>query len=145
MTASEEPVSRGHTGRRSWLRSLFRLLNWVLLVLIMIPILALATCIGREVMVSRELESLCNGLDPGRPLATAMASGFEARFDRIPDAEEDWFDREYRRIHVQETQGVAGVDGLLVLFAKPGIGYYACIVRNRDGKVTSARYVDRSS
>ena len=145
MNPQEEPVSHAGKDRRSWLRVLFRSLRWMLLMLIVIPILVLATCVGREVLVSGELESLCGDLDPGRPLAGVTTTGFEARSDRVPEAEEDWFDREYRRIQVQEPDGVPGVDRLLVLFAKPGIGYYACIVRHRDGKVTSARYIDRSS
>ena len=145
MNLQEESDSHASKDRRSWARVLFRLLRWMLLALIVIPVLVLATCVGREVQVSGELESLCGDLDPGHSLAGVTTSGFEARYDRVPEAGEDWFDREYRRIQVQESDGVPGVDRLLVLFAKPGIGYYACIVRHRDGKVTSARYVDRSS
>ena len=143
---SEEELHR-YTGkdRRSWLRVLFRLLRWMLLVLIVIPVLVLATCVGREVLVSGELEGLCGDLDPGRPLADVTTSGFETRSTRVPEDGEDWFDREYRRIQTKESDGVAGLDDLMVLFAKPGLGYYACIVRHRDGRVTSARYVDRSS
>jgi hypothetical protein len=145
MDSEDESLSCTGKGRRSWLRVLFRLLRWMLLVLVVIPVLVVASCIGGEMLVSGELEDLCGDLDPGRPLDVVTTSGFETRSTHVPEDGEDWFDREYRRIQAQESGGMVESDALIVLFAKPGLGYYACIVRHREGRVTSARYVDRSS
>ena len=142
MAGGEEQAPGRRGARRAWLR---RPLRWLLALLVGVPVLLLATCIGREVQVSRELELACNGLTPGYPVVGAEVTGFESRSRAAPEATEDWFDREYRRIAAEPRHDTGSDAGLLVLFAKPGLGYYACIVEQRDGRVRSARYVDRSS
>ncbi len=145
MVDPHDTVDRGAAGRHPAVRRTLRLLRWVVIAAVLIPVLLLATCVGRELLSSRELADLCATLAPGRVLEPDARPGIESRSARVPERAEDWFDREYRRILAAESLSEPGGGDLTVLFAKPGLGYYACIVRHRDGRIVTARFVDRSS
>ena len=69
-----------------------------------------------------------------------MRTGGSARKDDV-----GWFDREYLRIgeYLRNTKRIS--DDYAVAFAKPGVGYYACIIVHRDNLVKDAWYEDMSS
>jgi hypothetical protein len=145
MEPAAEPASPRRPSGRKRRRALWRVLRWLIYAVVLVPVLALVTCVVQEGVVKHGLADACAGLAPGTPLADVPASRYESRAGTALGGDAWWFDREYRRILAMEGLDEPGADGLLVLFAKPGIGYYACIVRHRDGRVRSARFVDRSS
>lgn len=95
------------------------------------------------------LASLCATARAGEPITTLLNSAAKTKFKLrtggpIRKDENDWFDREYLRIGewLKETKNIS--DDYTIVFAKPGIGYYACVVLHPDALVTRAWFENRS-
>lgn len=93
------------------------------------------------------LESLCGTAKMGetiKPFLDAVATTDYKLRTGGPSGgnEDDWFDREYLRIgtRLKQTKNIS--DDYTVVFAKPGVGYYACIIVHTNGTVRSAWFED---
>jgi hypothetical protein len=102
-----------------------------------------------EISQQSRLESLCATAEAGGKIQTFLDEAADRKFSlRSAGAtarnEDEWFDREYLRIGKWlNDKGNSGE--YTVVFAKPGIGYYACIVIHQDALITDAWFEDRSS
>lgn len=115
-----------------------------------IPLLLIGQCVYNEVSQQSELNTLCSMAKVGGPIKTfwddAARTTFKLRAGGPTGKDEnEWFDRQYLRLGAWLKQTKTRSDDYTVVFAKPGIGYYACIVLHEDGLVTSAWFEDRSS
>jgi len=106
--------------------------------------------VKENVRQSSELEELCatahDGGSVGLFLEAAASPDFKVRQGGVDGKDEaEWFDREYLRIgnFMKNTMEVP-LD-YAVVFAKPGLGYYACIVTHDDDLIVTANFEDRSS
>ena len=119
-------------------------------VIVGIPMLVAAQCMFIEISEKNGLENLCATGNEGGSIESFLSDAANTKFNVRtggPEGkgEDEWFDREYLRIGDQLRQ-VANVDGdYSVVFAKPGIGYYACIVIHNEDLIISATFEDRSS
>jgi hypothetical protein len=117
---------------------------------IAVPVLLFAQCMYREIAEPSELAALCAAAAPGtsaRQIVEKVADNRSLRVRTGGAARKDdneWFDREYLRVgeHLRKTKSLT--DDYTVVFAKPGVGYYACIVVHRDDLVKHAWFEDRS-
>ena len=115
-----------------------------------IPILVIGQCMYNEVSQRSGLESLCGTAKAGsaikRFLDDAAKTTYKLRTGG-PTGKNDteWFDREYLRLGEYLKRAKKLSEDYTVVFAKPGIGYYACIIVHKDGLVQSAWFEDRSS
>lgn len=126
---------------------LFKLL---VLVMTMTPFVFLADCVYREISQNRALQRLCTSVGPESNVAKVLAKAKEQHFNvRVggPNGLDDseWFDREYARIVDWHNQSNEKPSDVAVVFAKPGMGYYACVIEHKQGAVVEAQFVDRSS
>jgi hypothetical protein len=85
-----------------------------------------------------------------KKLSIALNEAIKAKFEvrsNITDIKDkiDWFDREYNRIFKQFKKKSSGSTELTIIFAKPGMGYYACIIEHENKLITESQYEDRSS
>jgi len=113
-------------------------------------LLSVAQCVYTETSQRNSLTSLCEDSNVGKKVSgildEARKAKFEIRSEIIKsDTERDWFNREYSRILKRIKKDRTFSESYTVVFAKPGIGYYACIIENADGVVTKSRFEDRSS
>jgi len=106
--------------------------------------------VKEEVRQRTGLEELCATADGGGSvglfLEAAATPDFKIRKGGAGGKNEDeWFDREYLRIgnYLKSTMEVP--TDYTVVFAKPGLGYYACVVTHVDDLIITASYEDRSS
>ena len=122
----------------------------LVLAILAVPALFVGNCFYHEINQPRELASLCKSATPGRRITEFMAEAARPPFKprtggpvgKNPD---EWFDRQYLRTgkYLVETKKMPG--DYSVVFAKPGMGYYACILVHKDGVVQSAWFEDHSS
>jgi hypothetical protein len=117
--------------------------------IVVVPILLLAECMYRETAQQRGLQALCATATSGKEikplLIEAAKTDFEVRTGgAISEDEHDWFDREYLRYRERLKTAEIDANDYTVVFAKPGIGYYACIIIHRDTVVTDAWFEDNS-
>ncbi len=115
-----------------------------------IPILVIGQCMYSEVSQRSGLESLCGAAKSGGTIKTflddAAKTGYEVRTGGSAGKNDmEWFDREYLRLgdYLKQTKKIS--EDYSVVFAKPGIGYYACIIVHKNGLMQSAWFEDRSS
>ncbi len=103
-----------------------------------------------EISEKNGLENLCATVNEGGSIESCLSHVADTEFKVRTGGpngkdQDEWFDREYLRIRDQLKQ-IANVDGdYAVVFAKPGIGYYACIVIHDEDLISSATFEDRSS
>ncbi len=125
-------------------------LKRISVVIVGIPMLILAQCMVIEISQKSGLENLCATINDGGSVESFLRDAADTKFNVRTGGPEgkdqdEWFDREYLRIRDQLKQ-IANVDGdYTVVFAKPGIGYYACIVIHDEDLIISATFEDRSS
>jgi hypothetical protein len=116
-----------------------------------IPVLVLGQCMYDGIAQPRELAALCAASTRGTSVQRVLekASANKSLWVRTggPAGKDDreWFDREYLRLgeYLRKTKNLS--DDYTVVFAKPGMGYYACIIVHRDNLVKDAWFEDRSS
>jgi len=115
-----------------------------------IPVFALGHCMYNEASQRSALQSLCGTAKAGSALRSFLDEAAKTTYKlrtggAAGKVDSEWFDREYLRLgtYVKQTKNMSG--DYTVAFAKPGIGYYACIVVHKDGVVQSAWFEDRSS
>ena len=116
-----------------------------------VPVFLLGQCIYSEIAQPRELAGLCGetSRDTSVQLALDKAATNKALRARTggPAGKNDneWFDREYLRLgeRLRKTKNLS--DDYTVIFAKPGIGYYACVIVHKGDLVKDAWFEDRSS
>ena len=97
----------------------------------------------------RGLRKLCTNAEQGMALnkflTEANNTSFKVRTGGSKGKNEDeWFDREYLRYGVRLSKGKNISDGYTVVFAKPGIGFYACIVIHKNNMITAAWFEDHA-
>ena len=119
-------------------------------ILVITLILFLAQCVYVEISQREKLFSLCENSGVGKKISSilkeATSTAFQIRSETMhSDTEGDWFNREYNRILEQANKDKNSSKAYVVIFAKPGIGYYACIIEHAAGLVTKSRFEDRSS
>jgi hypothetical protein len=128
-----------------------RILKAIAYVIAAIPVLALGQCMYSEFTQPRELARLCAATTRGTSVQqvlekAAANNSFRARTGGSAGKDDgEWFDREYLRIgeYLRKTKSLS--DDYTVVFAKPGMGYYACIIVHKGHLVTDAWFEDRSS
>lgn len=116
-----------------------------------VPIFVLGQCMYNEIAQPRELAALCAATSRGTSVQhaldkAAMNKALKARTGGpVGKDDNEWFDREYLRLgeHLRTTKNLS--DDYTIVFAKPGMGYYACIVIHRGDLVKDAFYENRSS
>ncbi len=103
-----------------------------------------------EISQRAGLEILCDTAKEGELLEKFLSHAGETNYKMRtggPDGkdEKDWFDREYLRLGIwlEKTRQISG--DYTVIFAKPGMGYYACIIIHQNNLITSAWFEDKSS
>lgn len=126
------------------------LLKLLVLVMTMTPFVFLAECVYRDISQSRGVQRLCASIGPGAALAEILEEARRERFDLRAGGldgldESDWFDREYTRIVTWHRQSKERAGDVAVVFSKPGMGYYACVIEHERDAVVEAEFVDRSS
>ena len=114
-----------------------------------IPALFVGNCVFNEVSQPRGLRALCETATGGRAVRAFMEDAAATSYHRRAGGpagknEDEWFDRQYLRIgkSLAESKNIRG--DYSVVFAKPGIGYYACIVVHDGGVIDSAWFEDHS-
>ena len=115
-----------------------------------IPLLFLGQCLYNEASQRSGLQSLCGTAKAGSALEgfldAAAKTDFKLRTGGpAGKADSEWFDREYLRLGKYLTDVKKMPGEYTVAFAKPAVGYYACIVVHDKGLVQSAWFEDRSS
>jgi hypothetical protein len=115
-----------------------------------IPLLLIGRCMYDEVSQPSGLDSLCGTAKAGGTIKTflddAAKTTYKVRTGGPSGKDEnEWFDREYLRLGewLRKTKNIS--DDYSVVFAKPGMGYYACIVVHKNGSVITAWFENRSS
>ena len=116
-----------------------------------VPVLVLGQCMYKEIAQPRELAALCaattRGTTTQQVLEKAAANeSLKARTGGPAGKDDrDWFDREYLRLgeYLRKTKSLS--DDYTVVFAKPGMGYHACIIVHKGNVVKEAWFEDRSS
>ena len=123
----------------------------ILVVIAAVPLLFIGQCMYASVAQPAELQKLCATAKGGTSVRQALAkfAGNESFKVRTggPAGKKDgeWFDREYLRIgdYLRKSKNIP--DDYTVIFAKPGVGYYACIIVHQADVVKDAWFDDRSS
>lgn len=113
--------------------------------------LLLGQCMYNEVARPRELAELCAATPPGTSVQHVLEKAAPNKALRartggpVGKNDNEWFDREYLRLgaYLRTTKNVS--DDYTVIFAKPGVGYYACIIVHSGNLVKDAWFEDRSS
>lgn len=114
-----------------------------------VPVLVLGQCMYTVFGQISGLQSFCGAAAAGsaikKVLDDAARSPYTLRTGG-PAGKNDteWADRQYLRIgeYLKRTTKISA--DYTVVFAKPGIGYYACIIVHKDGVVQSAWFEDKS-
>jgi len=128
-----------------------RILKVIAYAIAAVPVLLLGQCVYNEIAQPRELAGLCAATSRGTSVQHALDNAAMNKALRTrtggPEGKNDneWFDREYLRLgkHLRTTKNLS--DDYTVIFAKPGVGYYACIIVHRGNLVKDAWFEDRSS
>jgi hypothetical protein len=120
----------------------------IALIVVAVPVAFLGNCAYQEYSQHAAARDVCGEAKPGTRLATVLerASAYPRLKVRSggPAGKNDseWFDREYLRIGARlKLPG----DGYSVVFAKPGVGYSACILHHKDGVIISGSIEERSN
>lgn len=122
----------------------------LVLVTTMAPFVFLADCVYRDISHSRGVQQLCASVGPASRLPEILAKAKEQRFEVRAGGlggldESEWFDREYARIVAWHHENNETPGDVAVVFSKPGMGYYACVIEHKHEAVVDAEFVDRSS
>ena len=132
------------------IKFVFKLLKLAGLVIVILSILFLARCMYFEVSQRDNLLSLCNEISTESMLQDILSKAkkekFEIRSESLRSSKDrDWFNREYDRMLDALRKNDKAEKSLTIIFAKPGIGYYACTIEHEDSLVKGAKFLDRSS
>ena len=132
------------------IRFIFKILKIGILIILFLAVLFLAQCMYSEMSQRDNLQRLCVSITPGSDISGILAEaekfrGFEVRSEALRSTRErDWFNRQYDGFLETFRKNNDTATSLTIIFAKPGIGYYACIIEH-DGELAKvARYLDRS-
>jgi hypothetical protein len=116
-----------------------------------IPFLFLAECMYRQIAEPSQLASVCAAIAPDTSVRQVLAkvatnTSLRARTGG-PAGKDDieWFDREYLRYADYLRAKMEPADEYTVVFAKPGLGYYACVIIHRGDAAKAAWFEDNSS
>ena len=128
----------------------FKVLKIVGLIIVVLSILFLAQCMYSEVSQRNNLLRLCENINSGSAVSDALVKAqkdkFEIRSESLRSIKErDWFNRQYDGFLEAFKKNNNVEEFLTIIFAKPGIGFYACIIEHDGNSIRNARYLDRSS
>lgn len=131
------------------MKILFKVIKYTLVIILIIPILFLGQCIFINIYQERAIKTLCEDVKEGMALdmflTAAKNTNFKIRTGGIKGKSEgEWFDREYLRYGNSLRKYKNIIDDYTVVFAKPGIGFYACIVIHKNNIVTAAWFEDHA-
>ena len=116
-----------------------------------VPVLVLGQCMYNEIAQQRELAALCAATSRGASVKQALTTAATNKALRARTGgaagknKNEWFDREYLRLGERLRTAKNLSDDYTVIFAKPGMGYYACIIVHSGDLVKDAWFEDRSS
>lgn len=124
-------------------------LNTIAYVIVGLPILLLAQCMYRQVAEPNALATSCAAAAPqGTSLHQVLQAAGTNSSLRIRTGgpagknEHEWFDRQYLRVGEYLRKTLNRPDDYTVVFAKPGLGYYACILLHDGDTVKDAWFED---
>ena len=126
-----------------------RALKWIGWIILAPPVLLIGQCMYFQVADRGGLISLCGKAKAGSVMPAFLESAAKnARFRARTGGEAgksdvDWFDREYVLLGRRLKSEKKLTGDYSIVFAKPGIGYYACVVIHKDGVIQSAWFEDR--
>jgi len=118
------------------------------LIVVAIPVAFLGNCAYQEYSQHAAARDVCSDAKAGSRLAAILerATAYPRLKVRTGGPggknESEWFDREYLRIG--KRLGLPA-DGYSVVFAKPGVGYSACVLKHKDGVINSATFEDHAN
>ena len=129
---------------------IFKILKIAGSIFVVLSILFVAQCMYVETDQRDSLLELCGNLTAGNRLSSVLSAPqmekFEIRSESLrSEKERDWFNRKYDEYSDGIKKNDDFTKALTIIFAKPGIGFYACIIVHDDDSVISAQYLDRSS
>ena len=109
--------------------------------------LILGQCAYLRISEPRQLRALCQSAHPGSAVGDLLDAARGTRFKvRTGGAagkrDTDWFDRQTLALADAVRKRSPGAADYSVVFAKPGIGYYACVVTHAGGRVQDAWFED---
>ena len=118
--------------------------------LLLSPVLLLGYCVVTEHLTVEGLKEICDAAEPGGNvkyiLRLASEEGYRMRTGGLEGLDEDeWFDREYARISRRKPTSDEIPLQISVVFAKPGLGYYACILLHEGDAILTSEFEDNSS
>jgi hypothetical protein len=116
-----------------------------------VPVLVIGQCMYDEIAQPRELARLCAAATRGSSVHQVLEKAAANKSLKVrtggPAGKDDreWFDRTYLGLgeYLRKTKKLS--DEYTVVFAKPGMGYYACIIVQSGNLVKDAWFEDRSS
>ncbi len=119
-------------------------------IFVIAPILFLVQCVYIETSQRNNLNNLCENSNVGKAISSILDEARNEKFEIRGEShkskkEGDWFNRQYEGFLEAFRENNNVEDSLTIIFAKPGIGYYACEIEHFDGLVKKARFLDRSS
>jgi len=95
------------------------------------------------------LKTLCANAEQGMALNKFLTEADKTSFKVRTGGpkgknKNEWFDREYLRYEARLSKHKNISDDYTIVFAKPGIGFYACIVTHKNYLITSAWFEDNA-
>lgn len=126
-----------------------KLIKIVLYTFISIPILFFGHCVYNELSKRNGLHELCTSIQNGSSINTFLSDVTKTTFNVRSNGKTDkdtneWFDREYLHIGIWLKENMKISEDYTVVFTKPGIGYYACIIIHKNTFITKAWFEDRT-
>ena len=132
------------------MKIIIKIVKYVLAIVVIIPILFLGMFVFTDINQERGLKKLCANAKIDISIQEYLIDAENTKFKVLTGGpngknEDEWYDREYLRYGVRLRENKNIVDDYSIVFAKPGIGFYACIVIHRNGMITTAWFENHAN
>ena len=132
------------------MKKILKIIGYTVVAVPLLVLLLIGAWVYDDISQSNKLQSICDtariDIEVETILRNATKDYFTVRTGGLKGKDDkEWFDREYLRLGIYLEKAKNITDDYSIVFAKPGLGYYACIVVHKDGLVKSAWFEDRSS